>query len=222
MDHAKAIEAVAKWLRVDKYVVLIEPQASFFATGERPDILAYSTVDQLSVVVEVKVSQADLAANKHKSGLGLGNRRYWATLPGLKVPDDDWGWLIVHPDGEVVEVREAYPHDLPAFFLARERHLFAAALGAAAPAPTGSRHARVGDAAKRRWFESVAEYVKTWDTGNGLPLHEVQKALTDIRPVEIKSGVTANEWLMKAAEKGDIPGVEMFRKHKTRMLRARR
>jgi hypothetical protein len=73
-------------------------------TREQPDVFAV-TADGISQNAEIKVSRADFLCDFKKShrmyaleGLtpGIGNYRWFATLPGVIWPEDDlhgWGWL---------------------------------------------------------------------------------------------------------------------------------
>jgi hypothetical protein len=74
------------------------------ATHEQPDVYGV-TADGLSQNAEIKVSRADFLRDFKKShrmyalkGLiaGIGNYRWYATLPDVIRPEDDlhgWGWL---------------------------------------------------------------------------------------------------------------------------------
>lgn len=108
MTHAELVERAAKWLRGTRRctVVLTERYVSG-ETIEIPDAIGW-TSRGVSILVECKVSRADLCADQQKPcrrrepELGMGSARYYLTPPGLVSPTDGlrthWGLLEAHPN----------------------------------------------------------------------------------------------------------------------------
>ncbi len=108
--HARGVELAAKWLRQRCAVVITE-----MATDCNEEADAIGWRGRRSILVEVKATRADFAADASKSfrrygNLGMGEQRYYLTPAGLLNPDElppGWGLLETGPRGGVRETRTA-------------------------------------------------------------------------------------------------------------------
>lgn len=114
ITHDDLVKRAKKWLETThgtKFacgVVLAE----FMCTlAEIPDIIGFN--DHRSILIECKVSRADFKADQHKSHhhylSGLGNYRYYLTLPHVACAEDiDNGWgLLYATDKRIMEIKES-------------------------------------------------------------------------------------------------------------------
>ena len=110
--HAELVECAAKWARRNHSIVIAEMRAY---VPEEPDVIAWSPARGAhSTLIECKVSRRDFAADRTKifrryPETGMGDRRYYATPPGLIDPQElpsGWGLIEVYP-AQMRVVREA-------------------------------------------------------------------------------------------------------------------
>lgn len=103
MTHADLVERAEKFLlnTVRCYFVLKE-LVCYNSTGEVPDAIGWRYNE--SHMIECKTSRSDFFADKKKffrrrKWLGVGNYRYYMTLPELIMPEEiplKWGLLYVY------------------------------------------------------------------------------------------------------------------------------
>jgi hypothetical protein len=112
MTHQELVFLSAKWLERDHQCPLVFQEVKTVA-GEIPDVIGFFDGGD-SVLIECKISRADLASDKHKSYRfypedGMGDYRFIATTSdvwgyyGAKLPEN-WGLLIVSNNGFQVEI----------------------------------------------------------------------------------------------------------------------
>lgn len=118
MTHAELVHLAARWLASRCPVVITEMSS---AAWEEPDAIGWRGAG--SILVECKVSRADLRADRDKpyrrremaDGVrwpGLGDERYYLMPAGLVEVDDPlllpgWGVLFANPAGKVRVARKA-------------------------------------------------------------------------------------------------------------------
>lgn len=78
---------------------------------EIPDVIGFS--NHRSILIECKVSRADFKADKYKPHRhhvrGIGNHRYFLTLPDVACAEDiadGWG-LLYATDKKIIEIKES-------------------------------------------------------------------------------------------------------------------
>lgn len=114
ITHNQLVKQAKKWLEKahgGKFacgVVLAEYNCTL---PEVPDIIGFNC--RRSILIECKVSRADFKADKcklHRHYLnGLGNLRYFLTLPNVACPEDiknGWG-LLYATDKRIIELKES-------------------------------------------------------------------------------------------------------------------
>jgi len=120
ITHADLVKRAENWLK--------SKHGGKFACGfvlseyrcyapEIPDVIGFN--HQYSILIECKVSRADFKADKYKSHRhhikGMGNLRYFFTLPNVACPEDiDNGWgLLYATNKKIIEVKksEYFPDD---------------------------------------------------------------------------------------------------------------
>ncbi|RLC67765.1 MAG: hypothetical protein DRH97_04405 [Chloroflexi bacterium] len=104
MTHDELIERAIKWLYGTErcWAVLSEVHSN---AREIPDAIGWQFGGRVSILVECKTSRSDFFADAHhkfahRDYLGMGNYRYYMTVPGLvKVEElpEKWGLLEVYP-----------------------------------------------------------------------------------------------------------------------------
>jgi len=112
MNHSNLVFQAAKWLEREHQCPLVfqEPKA---IAGEIPDVIGFFDGGD-SVLIECKVTRADLQSDKHKSYRfypedGMGDYRFIATTSDvwgyscISLPEK-WGLLISYRDGFNVEI----------------------------------------------------------------------------------------------------------------------
>jgi hypothetical protein len=114
LTHTDLVERAKNWLEKahgNKFacgVVLAEYRCY---APEIPDVIGFN--NHHSILVECKVSRADFKADKHKSHRhpikGMGNYRYYLTLPNVTCAEDiDNGWgLLYATDKRIIEVKQS-------------------------------------------------------------------------------------------------------------------
>jgi len=125
MTHADLVERAGRWLRNTRKckLVILEPKP--YNCHEHVDAIGW-TPEGESIVVECKVSTADLCADSRKPwrrvSLGMGFRRYYLTPAHLLInPDEPWepdflGMGLLEIRGRCVKViTEASPRQLHDF-----------------------------------------------------------------------------------------------------------
>ena len=203
--HKELVEIVAEWRRRQGCAVLIEPKASFFATGEIPDVISYHPETRQSYVDEIKITLANWKAQKRKH-LSLGEFWTFATPPSLLSVGnlaDGWGLVEVR-QGEVIEVMPPDSQVLGHNAIRKERHLLGQAL-LACQREGLIRDDRSDESDWQRFLGAVEPYVRV----NGdCPLKYVVASLSDLLP----SGMTyptARGKLKKAIERGNLPSLTL-------------
>jgi len=115
LTHNNLVQRATKWLKKahgGKFacgVVLSEYRCY---SPEIPDVIGFN--NHRSIVIECKVSRSDFKADKYKSHRhhingGLGNYRYFLTLPNVACAEDvnnGWGLLYI-TDKKIIEVKES-------------------------------------------------------------------------------------------------------------------
>jgi len=101
MTHAELVARAVKWL-TNTVRCQVAASELYNASSEIPDAMGWKS--WASWLVECKTSRADFFRDQHKlvrrSGLGMGNFRYYMTPPRLVDPSEvpaGWGLLEVHP-----------------------------------------------------------------------------------------------------------------------------
>lgn len=98
--HLWLVRRSVKWLlgTGKMSVALAEPWSD---TGEMPDVLGWNRRGW-SILIECKASRSDFHKDKAKrarTGVRMGQERYYMTQPGILSPDDvpeDYGLLVCH------------------------------------------------------------------------------------------------------------------------------
>jgi len=107
MTHSELVRLAAKWLAKKHSVVITEMAGQ----SEEPDGLGFRGA--FSTLVECKATRSDFAADKLKSALRMGDKRYYMVPSGLVTVEDcppDWGLLYASAK-RIVMVREAVQMD---------------------------------------------------------------------------------------------------------------
>lgn len=102
VSHAALVERAARWLTSRHRCQLVLAEWAGGLTGQVPDAIGWRHGHH-SVLVEVKVSRSDFAADSrklsHRAGSVLGAERWYLTPQGLvayeEVPDP-WGLAEIH------------------------------------------------------------------------------------------------------------------------------
>lgn len=105
MTHRELVERAYQWLRGTQKCQFAMMEPGSIMNKEIPDAIGWKNGE--SILVECKVSQPDLDADKRKRFrknpvLGMGRYRYYMVEPGIKVGNiyNSWGLLVVK-DGRV-------------------------------------------------------------------------------------------------------------------------
>ena len=106
MTHDELVRAAAKYLE-RRHSVVVTQMATH---GEEPDALGWRGWH--STLIECKATLSDFRADLKKkfrvwSDLGIGQRRFYMTPPGLVKPRDlpqGWGLIEYHQGGRVFKV----------------------------------------------------------------------------------------------------------------------
>ncbi|GAB6037177.1 hypothetical protein JCM15519_17360 [Fundidesulfovibrio butyratiphilus] len=115
--HAELVERAKRWLRGQRYAVVVGEVSSL--AGEFPDAMGFAATLP-SCLVECKASRADFRADakkyfRRRPERGMGRLRYYLTPPGLISPDEvstPWGLLYAHPSKIVVAKQPEHVTDL--------------------------------------------------------------------------------------------------------------
>ena len=107
MTHTQLVEKGVRWLRSYRCGVVLSEQAC--ANGEMPDAIGWKQACH-SVLLECKVARADFLADREKPfrqkpERGVGNERFYLTLPGLiRVEELPAGWGLLECGRGRIEV----------------------------------------------------------------------------------------------------------------------
>jgi hypothetical protein len=114
ITHSDLVQRAKRWLEHahgSKYACgVVLAQYRCYAP-EIPDVIGFN--NHRSILIECKVSRADFKADKYKSHRhrteGMGNLRYYLTLPNVACPEDindGWG-LLYATDKRIIEVKKS-------------------------------------------------------------------------------------------------------------------
>lgn len=100
--HKQLARRISHWLQFSRKCNVVATELST-QVQETPDAIGWHGPGY-SILVECKMSRADFHADKiknfrHYEELGMGDERYFATVPGVIVEDDvpdGWGLLVVN------------------------------------------------------------------------------------------------------------------------------
>jgi len=132
MTHAQLVEKAVRWLRSYRCGVVLSEQAC--ASGEMPDAIGWKKACH-SVLLECKVSRADFLVDREKPWRqkperGVGNERFYLTLPGLITVDElpqGWG-LLEYARGRIEMVHSSLKNLRTAVGFRYEMNLLLASL----------------------------------------------------------------------------------------------
>lgn len=104
MTHAELVERAGKWLKNTRRCTIVAMEITTTTTSESPDAIGWKGPRD-STVVECKTTRADFNRDRNKAfrrywDMGMGQRRFYMTPPGLVKPDElpeGWGLLYCHP-----------------------------------------------------------------------------------------------------------------------------
>jgi len=106
MTHEEVTKRIEQWLiKTKRCSFSFVELRSFTDSGEIPDNIGWRCTDQVSILVEAKISKTDFMSDQKKPFrqnpmTGVGNYRYYACPPDVIHPEwlpAQWGLLYLYP-----------------------------------------------------------------------------------------------------------------------------
>lgn len=131
MTHDELVIRAVRWLRYSARCGVAIPEPVTYS-DEQPDALGWLAQGAICILVECKTSRADFKVDQNKTFRkqprdGIGNRRYYMTLPGLLTIDElpkGWGLLEVH-DKRIVMARDSIDFEIAFGNMKSEQFMYA-------------------------------------------------------------------------------------------------